>query len=149
MSTETQQDASTRTIVTQPAEREIAMERIFNAPRERVWAVYTDPELIPRWWGPSQYTTEVDKMDFRVGGEWRFIHRSDDEEYAFRGVYREIVEPERIQQTFEFSGWPGYISVETATFEDHGDGRTGCGPSRCSTRPKSATAWRPPAWRPV
>ena len=65
---------STRTAtVTTPAEREIHIERIFDAPRDRVFAVYTDPALIPEWWGPRGTTTVVDKMDVRTGGDWRFL----------------------------------------------------------------------------
>ena len=102
-------------------DREIRIERTFDAPRDRVFAVYTDPELIPRWWGPRQYTTRVEKMDVRTGGEWHFVHEGGDEEHGFRGAYREVTPPERIVQTFEWLGMPGYISVETAEFEDLGD----------------------------
>ena len=59
--------------VTKPSDREIRTERVFDAPRDRVWAVYTDPALIPEWWGPRGVTTVVDKMDMRVGGDWRFV----------------------------------------------------------------------------
>ncbi len=55
-------------------EREVVNERIFDAPRELVWKVYIDPELVPKWWGPKYLTTTVDKMDVRVGGVWRFVH---------------------------------------------------------------------------
>jgi uncharacterized protein YndB with AHSA1/START domain len=110
------------TQVTTPAEREIRIEREFDAPRDRVFAVYTDPELIPEWWGPRGTTTIVDKMDVRSGGDWRFIMRdSDGSESGFRGTYREVSPPDRIVQTFEWEGMPGYVSVETATFEDLGD----------------------------
>jgi uncharacterized protein YndB with AHSA1/START domain len=108
--------------VTTPAEREIHIERILDAPREVVFATFTDPELIPEWWGPRRTTTIVDEMDVRTGGDWRFVMRDNDgSETAFRGTYREVTPPERIVQTFEWSGMPGYVSVETATFEDLGD----------------------------
>ncbi len=62
-------------------------------------------------------------MDFRPGGAWRFVQRGPDgNEYAFRGVYREIVPPERLVYTFEFEGMPG-VSLETLTFVEH-DGKT-------------------------
>lgn len=106
-------------------EREIHVERVLDAPRERVFAVYTDPELIPQWWGPRDTTTIVEEMEPRTGGAWRFLTRtSDGEEIVFRGYYREVTAPERISQTFEWDGMPGYVSVDTATFEDLGDGRT-------------------------
>jgi uncharacterized protein YndB with AHSA1/START domain len=108
--------------VTTPADREIHIERVFDAPRDRVFAVYTDPELIPEWWGPRDTTTVVDEMDVRPGGSWRFLIRgADGSESGFRGVYREVTPPERIVQTFEWEGMPGHVSVETATFEDLGD----------------------------
>jgi uncharacterized protein YndB with AHSA1/START domain len=116
-----QQQATPATITT-PSEREIHIERIFNAPRDRVFAAYTDPALIPEWWGPVGTTTIVDQMDVRPGGSWRFIGQdSDGSQTAFRGTYREVSPPERIVQTFEWEGMPGHISVETATFEDLGD----------------------------
>jgi uncharacterized protein YndB with AHSA1/START domain len=108
--------------VSTPAEREIRIERVFDAPRDRVFAAYTDPALIPEWWGPRETTTVVDEMDVRTGGRWRFIMRNaDGTETAFRGAYREITPPERIVQTFEWEPMAGHVSVETATFEDLGD----------------------------
>jgi uncharacterized protein YndB with AHSA1/START domain len=120
MSSDQQQAA--RATITTPTEREIRIERVFAAPRDRVFAVYTDPALIPEWWGPHGTTTIVDRMDVRPGGHWRFVGRDEDgSETAFRGTYREVSPPERIVQTFEWEGMPGHVSVETATFEDLGD----------------------------
>jgi uncharacterized protein YndB with AHSA1/START domain len=119
--TSDQQHAAKATITT-PTEREIRIERIFEAPRDRVFAVYTDPALIPEWWGLRDSTTIVDKMDVRTGGDWRFVNRgADGNETAFRGSYREVSPPERIVQTFEWEGMPGYVCLETATFEDLGE----------------------------
>jgi uncharacterized protein YndB with AHSA1/START domain len=108
--------------VTTPSDREIHTERVFDAPRDRVFAAFVDPRLIPRWWGPRGTATIVDVMDVRPGGSWRFVsHDSDGSETAFRGTYREVVAPERIVQTFEWEGLPGHVSIDTATFEDLGD----------------------------
>jgi uncharacterized protein YndB with AHSA1/START domain len=108
--------------VTTPTDREIHIERVFHAPRDRVFSAFTDPKLIPEWWGPRETTTVVDRMDVRPGGGWRFVMRnSDGSETAFRGTYREVTPPERIVQTFEWEGMPGHVSVETATFEDLGE----------------------------
>jgi uncharacterized protein YndB with AHSA1/START domain len=108
--------------VSTPSEREIRLEREFDAPRERVFAVLTDPALISEWWGPRGTATEVDQMDVRPGGAWRYVVRNQDgSETAFRGTYREIVAPERIVQTFEWEGMPGHVSVETAVLEDLGE----------------------------
>jgi uncharacterized protein YndB with AHSA1/START domain len=108
--------------VTTPGDREIHIERVFDAPRDRVFAVFTDPELIPRWWGPHGTEAVVEEMDVRSGGDWRFrIQNSDGTETGFRGTYREVTPPERIVQTFEWNGMPGYVSVETAEFIDLGE----------------------------
>lgn len=115
---------SNPTTLTLPSDREIVMTRIFDAPRDLVFKVTTDPELIPLWWGRSSNTTIVDQMDVHPGGTWRFIQRTPDGmELAFNGVYREVVPPERVVYTFEFEGYPGHIMVETVTYEDLG-GRT-------------------------
>ena len=115
--------ATGATAVSTPSDREIVAERIFDAPPERVFAAYTEPKLIPEWWGPRGVTTTVDKMDARPGGDWRFVCRDSDGETAFRGTYREITPTERVSETFEWEGMPGHVLVESADFEDLG-GRT-------------------------
>ena len=116
------QQAGEKAIITTPSDREIHVERVFDAPRDRVFAVYTDPELIPQWWGPRGTETSVDEMDVRPGGRWRFVIRnSDGSETGFRGVYREVAPPERLVATFEWEGMPGHISIDAITFEDLGD----------------------------
>ena len=110
--------------VTTPSDREIVMTREFDAPRELVFEAHTSCEHMSRWWGPRKYEFAGCEIDFREGGKWRMVHRSPEgEEYAFRGEFREIVPPERIVWTFEYEGFPGNISVETLTLEEH-DGRT-------------------------
>jgi uncharacterized protein YndB with AHSA1/START domain len=112
------------TTFTTPSDREIGMSRVFDAPRELVWAAYTDPKHVANWWGQRSSTTIVDKMDVRPGGEWRYIQRAPDgTEYAFRGEYREIVPPEKLVSTFEFEGMPGQVVVDSATFEEQ-NGKT-------------------------
>ena len=111
--------------VTTPTDRTIHIEREFDAPRDLVFATFTNPDLIPEWWGPRGTTTEVVEMDVRTGGNWRFLTQdSGGSETAFRGTYREVTPPERIVQTFEWEGMPGYVSLETATFEELADDRT-------------------------
>lgn len=108
--------------LTLPSDREIVMERIFDAPRELVFKAYTEPTLIPRWWGQRNTTTTVDKMEVKPGGLWRFVQRdADGNEYAFNGQYREVAPPERLAYTFEFEGLPGHVMLETVTFEALGD----------------------------
>jgi uncharacterized protein YndB with AHSA1/START domain len=114
------------TSVTAPAGQQVVIvSRVFDAPRDLVFQAFTEPELIPDWWGPSRLSTTVDKMDVRPGGSWRFVHRdTDGSEYGFHGVYHDVTAPERVVQTFEFEGVPGHVALETATFEDLGGGRT-------------------------
>ena len=115
---------STATKITLPSDREILITREFDAPRDLVFKAMTDPDLIPRWWGPRAYPTVVDKMDVRPGGAWRFVNRTPDgTEHGFRGEYREVVPSERVVWTFEYEPMAGHISVETATFAER-DGRT-------------------------
>lgn len=103
-----QSSAGGATSVTTPSDREIVTERVFDAPRERVYAAFTDPELIPEWWGPRKTTTTVDVMDVRPGGAWRFVCANPDgSEDGFRGTYREVSAPERVVQTFEWEGNAG------------------------------------------
>lgn len=107
-----------------PTEREIMLTRAFDAPRELVFEAMSDPDHIPKWWGPRYLTTTVDKLDARPGGRWRFIqHDAQGNEYAFNGEYREIVPPERIVLTFEFEGMPGHVVLQTMTLQEV-DGKT-------------------------
>ena len=108
--------------VRKEGDREIAVERTFEAPRDVVFRAFTDPELIPQWWGTRDTETVVAKMDVRAGGEWRFVSRdADGGETAFRGTFREVTPPERIAWTFEWEGMPGHVSVDITEFEDLGD----------------------------
>ncbi len=112
-------------IVVEPGKLEIVVTMTFNAPREHVFQAYIDPALIPQWWGPRYLTTEIDQLDARPGGRWRFVQRDpDNNEYAFHGVFHEVSAPDRIVQTFEYEGMPGHVSLDTAVFEDLGGGKT-------------------------
>lgn len=104
-----------------PSATEITTSRVFDAPRELVWAAHTRPEHVRRWWGRGN-PLDVE-MDFRVGGRYRFVEHSDGQTWAFRGEYLEIEEPRLITQTFEFEGMPGHITTDTLTLTEEG-GRT-------------------------
>lgn len=111
-------------IVADPGLPTIVITREFEAPPERVFRAYTEPDLVRQWLGPRRYTMEIDEYDARTGGSYRFVHRAgDDTEYAFRGVFHEVRPTERIVQTFTYLGYPDGVSLETAVFEDL-DGRT-------------------------
>jgi uncharacterized protein YndB with AHSA1/START domain len=117
----TEQQAGSKTNVTPRGDREIVSERVVDAPRERVFAAFTDPELIPHWWGPRNVTTRVEQMDVRAGGDYRFVCVNEDgSEDVFRGTIRELVPPERLVQTFEWLGMPGHVVVDEIVFEDLG-----------------------------
>jgi uncharacterized protein YndB with AHSA1/START domain len=104
----------------QADKKQIVGTRVFDAPRELVFKVMTDPKLIPEWWGPRRLTTTVDQMDFRPGGVWRYVQRdAQGHEFAFNGVYREITPPERLVYTFEFEEIRGHELLDTVTFEDY------------------------------
>jgi uncharacterized protein YndB with AHSA1/START domain len=107
--------------IIEPGRQDIVIKHTFDAPPETVFKVMTDPELIPKWWGPRDLTTIVDKMDVRPGGQWRFVHREDNgSEYGFHGVYHDTVPGQRVVQTTEFEGAPGEVALETMTFEGAG-----------------------------
>lgn len=107
-----------------PSQPVVVVTREFDAPRELLFKTYTDPALIPRWWGPTWLTTEVERMEPREGGRWRFINRdAEGGEHNFHGVYHEVTAPSRLVYTFEYEGAPGHVMLEIVTFEDR-NGRT-------------------------
>ena len=115
------------TITAEPGKQEIVIMREFDAPRELVFKTVMNPELVSQWWGPRYLSTIVDKMDVRPGGQWRFINRdAQGNEYAFHGVYHEVLAPERVIDTFEFEGLPetGHVTLETMKLEELPGGRT-------------------------
>jgi len=120
--------ASTGTLrVTTPTEREIAMTRVFDAPRNLVFEAYTKPELVKRWLGVhGGWSLAVCEIDLRVGGAYRYVWRGrDGAEMGMGGVYREVVVPERIVATeaFDQSWYPGE-AVSTVVLVQQGDRTT-------------------------
>ncbi len=115
--------AGTRAQVTTPSDREIRIERIFNAPRDRVWRAMTDPKLVAQWWGRG-HERAVEKLEVERGGHWRFVEHGPDGVHGFEGRYRDVTPPERLVHTFEWDGMPAYVILETVTLDDLGDGRT-------------------------
>ena len=95
------------TTVTTPNELEIRVERVFDAPREHVFSVYTDPELIPEWWGNN---TVVEEMDVRAGGAYRF--RTD--RGVIEGEFHQVDPPALLVQTFQ-------NHVQTLEFQELGE----------------------------
>jgi uncharacterized protein YndB with AHSA1/START domain len=83
--------------VSRPVREEVKITRIFDAPRELVFKMWTDPKLVEKWWGPKDFTNPVCTLDARVGGSIRIVMQGPDGmKYPTRGVFDEIIEPERI-----------------------------------------------------
>jgi uncharacterized protein YndB with AHSA1/START domain len=102
------------------SDREITTTRVFNAPRELVWKVWTDPRHIALWWGPKGFTNTIEMMDVKPGGVWKFImHGPDGVDYPNMVTYIEVKKPERLLYNHGEEGQSGYFQV-TVTFEDQG-----------------------------
>ncbi len=100
---------------------EMILTRVFDAPRELMWKLWTEPEHIGKWWGPKGFTLPGCEMDFRPGGTYRFVMRGPDgQDNPFHGVYREIVRNERIVFTAILDNLPGHELLTTVTFADEG-----------------------------
>lgn len=111
-------------VVTLPSDTTIQITREFAAPPAAVWRVWTEPELIRRWWAGRRGTVTSIEMDLRVGGAWRFVMTaSAGFEVAFHGVNREIVDGERLVSTEVFEAVPDAEALNTATFEALEGGR--------------------------
>lgn len=109
--------------LTLKGDREMEVERYFNAPRSRVWKAMTDPTLVSQWWGRGNKIV-VEKFEHVRGGHWRFIEHADGQQHGFEGRYREITPETRIVQSFEWDGMPAHVIIETMTLSDTDDGRT-------------------------
>jgi len=116
-------DATRKATVTTPTDRSIRIERVFDAPRDRVWRAFTDPDLVAQWWGRGNKLV-IERLEVERGGHWRFVEHSPDGIHGFEGRYREVTPPSRLVQTFEWDGMPGYVIIETIEFEEVGSGRT-------------------------
>src|SRR3954464_6974153 len=99
------------------ADREIVAVRVFDAPRELVWKLWTDPHHVAQWWGPNGFTNTIHEMDVRPGGVWRFVmHGPDGVDYQNKIVYVEVARPERLV----YSHVSGPAFEMTVTFTEEG-----------------------------
>ena len=106
--------------VTTSTDREIVLTRVFDAPRSLVWDAFTKADLLKRWFGPRGWSLVVCEVDLRVGGGFRFVLRGPDgTNMGMRGVYREIVPPERSVHMESFDDYPGEAQV-TSVFVEQG-----------------------------
>jgi len=111
-------------VITLPSDTEILITRQFDAPAALIFKALTTPDLVRRWWGFDTSEWLVCEIDFRVGGQWRFVTREGDMEVGFHGEYREIDAPHRIVQTEIYEGapepYPNDAAVNTTTFDETG-----------------------------
>ncbi|MEV0288447.1 MULTISPECIES: SRPBCC domain-containing protein [unclassified Kribbella] len=95
----------------------VEVTREFAATPAQLFKVMTDPELVTEWLGPRGLEMTVDRYDVRPGGSYRYIHKDESGEYAFRGVYHTVEQDKLVIQTFEWEGAPGEVCLEKATYE--------------------------------
>lgn len=110
-----------------PSDREVVLTRILAAPRELVFTLWTDPQHLAQWWGPKDFTNPVCEIEAKPGGAiWIIMRGSNGSEYPMRGVFREIVAPERLVFTAIPEDKAGNTLLEiltTVTFAEL-DGKT-------------------------
>jgi uncharacterized protein YndB with AHSA1/START domain len=125
---------------TSAASNEFIISRMLDAPREVVFKVWTEPKHLSQWWGPHNFTNPVCEIDLRVGGAHRTVMRGEDgTDYPIKGIFKEIVAPERLVMTMDCSehpqAWHDMVNpnrakgdnnpagemLQTVTFEDIGD----------------------------
>jgi len=108
-----------------PSDREIAIERDFNAPRTLVFDAFTKPELVRQWLlGPDGWTMPVCQIDLRVGGAYRYVWRKDSAsiEMGMGGVFREVTTPKKLVATEKFDdAWYPGEAIDTTVFEEKGE----------------------------
>jgi uncharacterized protein YndB with AHSA1/START domain len=109
-------------VIAEPGSPQVILEREFDAPRELVYRAHVDPELLVQWLGPRRLKMRIEQYDVRDGGRYRYVHSGEDgTEHGFHGVFHGDPSPGGIVQTFEYEGYPGHVSMDTAVFEDRGD----------------------------
>jgi uncharacterized protein YndB with AHSA1/START domain len=105
---------------------ELTVTRVFNAPRDLVWKVWTDPAHAKHWWGPNGFTTTVYESDLRPGGALvRHMRAPDGTVVRSTGTYDEVVAPERLVSSgqLERPGEPAFEIRTSVVFQEH-DGKT-------------------------
>jgi uncharacterized protein YndB with AHSA1/START domain len=113
------------TIEADPQLPTVCITRDFDAPPEKVFRAWVDPELVKRWLGPKSVTPELEVWDARTGGSYRYtVSRNGELVASFYGSFHEVRPGSRLVQTFTWEGMPDGVSLDTVTFIDLGDGRT-------------------------
>jgi uncharacterized protein YndB with AHSA1/START domain len=121
------------TVTVNKEARQLIMKRDFAAERQLVWDAYTIPELIEAWWGPQNWITKVHHLDLKAGGLWKYcMYEQGGQKMISCGVatYKEIIAPEKMVYTDQFSNEAFEITTKMPTleitniFEDHGNTTT-------------------------
>ena len=100
----------------------LVIKRTFDAPRDLVWKVWSDPDEAKQWWGPNGFSLPFVEMDQRPGGKWRAQMRGPDGKDLWQhGVYREIVPPEKTVYTFIWDSEPEQEMLVTVLFAARGN----------------------------
>src|SRR5690242_17475058 len=111
-------------VVTLPSDREIRIERVFDAPAALVFKAWTTPEYVSRWWGDPEAPVVLCDIDLRPGGAWRYVTRNaDGSEFGWHGVYSVVDAPDRLVTTEVFEGFPDAEAQNTLTLTER-DGVT-------------------------
>ena len=105
----------------------VVLTRVFDAPRALLWKAWTDPRMMAQWFGPRGFTSSVRELDVRVGGALRIVmHGPDGNDYPMKGVFREVIAPERLVFTNIAIDMQGnhLLEGETAVTFAEKDGKT-------------------------
>lgn len=105
---------------TTPNDKQIRTERVIPAPRARVWRAYAEPAELAKWWGRG-HDLDVEQLELKPGGHWRFVEHAPEGDVGFSGEIREVKPAEKLVQTFGWDHMKGQPIVNTITFEDQGD----------------------------
>jgi len=125
---------------------ELVLTRTFNAPRDLVFKVWTDPRHLAEWWGPHGFTTIISEMDVRPGGAWRYAMRGPDgNEYPFDGVYLDVQPPERLVFDGTIHGGPNQHVWTEVTFTER-EGKTNVRVRQIYSFESDATRGAPIGW---
>jgi len=125
---------------------DLVLTRVFDAPREVVFKVWTDPKHVAQWWAPRGFQTTIHEMDVRPGGRWRYAMRGPDgNDYPFDGVFIEVVKPERLVFDGAILGDPKLGVWTEVTFADD-EGKTKVSVRQAYSFESDATRGAPIGW---
>lgn len=100
------------------SDRELRISRLFDAPIDLMWEVWTNPEHLKNWWGPNGFTTDISQMDVKAGGQWTLVmHGPDGTDYPNESIFKEVVKHRRI--VYKHVSDPVFLT--TVEFESQGD----------------------------